>query len=259
MFWNRLQPILALLVWAKIAVGSTTVGRFGRSDAQSTKVVPSTVALGPSIAQFISSEYGFDGPQMSSIDITAFDWWYFDAVSPDLNTSVVIVFYTALATAFPFLDVGTDVTVVGMQTSWPNGTTGKYSFKATEAIITTNQKGASGDWVGSGASFTGASDLSSYLVSINSSSTGIYGDFLLESVAPAHYPCGPATAGSNLEVGPNIGWSNAMPDAVGTVNFNILGSSLNFTGVAYHDKVSQNSPRFNLCCFMLILFSLELE
>jgi hypothetical protein len=189
---------------------------------------------------------------MSSIDIAAFDWWYFDAVSPDLTTSIVVVFYTALASAFPFLDIGTDVTVVGIQTTWPNGTTGNYKFKATEAIITTNLQGSSGEFVGTGASWTGTPDLSSYLVSVNSSSTGIYGDFLLQSVAPAHYPCGPSMAGSNMEVGPNIGWSNAMPDATGTVNLNILGSSFNFTGVAYHDKVGYINLQCNLDCFMLI-------
>ena len=46
-------------------------------------------------------------------------------------------------------------------------------------------------------------------------------------------------------VGPNIGWSNAIPDAVGEVNFSIDGSTLIFSGAAYHDKVcSFTSPDF---------------
>lgn len=39
-------------------------------------------------------------------------------------------------------------------------------------------------------------------------------------------------------VGPNIGWSNAVPDATANVAFSISGSTLSFTGVGYHDKVT---------------------
>lgn len=56
-------------------------------------------------------------------------------------------------------------------------------------------------------------------------------------VAPPHYPCGPNEPGQNLEVSPEIGWANAMPDANATVNMVIQGRTLNFTGVGYHDKV----------------------
>lgn len=57
-----------------------------------------------------------------------------------------------------------------------------------------------------------------------------------------------------MQVGPNIGrivtqvkivvniltclgWANAVPDAQANININILGSSLNFQGSGYHDKV----------------------
>lgn len=59
--------------------------------------------------------------------------------------------------------------------------------------------------------------------------------------APAHYACGPNQPGVNLEVSPNVGWANAMPDADAVVNFTIGGRALQFNGVGYHDKVSLNS------------------
>jgi hypothetical protein len=37
---------------------------------------------------------------------------------------------------------------------------------------------------------------------------------------------------------PNVGWANAIPDAQGTVDLEIGGSKLDFTGPAYHDQVS---------------------
>jgi hypothetical protein len=38
-------------------------------------------------------------------------------------------------------------------------------------------------------------------------------------------------------VAPNIGWSNAIPDAVGDVDFVVNGEAFNFHGSAYHDHV----------------------
>jgi len=45
-------------------------------------------------------------------------------------------------------------------------------------------------------------------------------------------------AGVNLEVSPEIGWANAMPDADAIADFTILGEKLQFTGAGYHDKVN---------------------
>lgn len=40
-----------------------------------------------------------------------------------------------------------------------------------------------------------------------------------------------------MMVAPNIGWSNAIPDAVGNVEFQVNGDKLCFQGVGYHDHV----------------------
>jgi len=61
-------------------------------------------------------------------------------------------------------------------------------------------------------------------------------------VAPAHYPCAPASAGGGgkqtLQVAPHIGWANAVPDATASVDFTIQGTPLKITGgVGYHDQV----------------------
>lgn len=59
-------------------------------------------------------------------------------------------------------------------------------------------------------------------------------------IAPAHYPSGPVNdkEKQSLEIAPHIGWTNAIPDSKGTVNFNIKGADLQFEGSAYHDQVS---------------------
>jgi hypothetical protein len=205
---------------------------------QEREVIPSTVVEEDITANFISSYYGLDAPQLSAVNSSSFDWWYFDAVSTDLTSSLVIVFYTAPDSAFPFLPASADVTIVGIYAGFPNGTATSTYLNAEEAIVTPSQDGSSGVFQGTGASWAGARDDSGYIVTIDSPSTGIYGTFTLKSIAPAHYPCGPVEPGQNLEVGPNIGWSNAVPDAVGLVDFAFGDTKLAFTGVAYHDKVN---------------------
>ena len=210
----------------------------GAIKGQEPEFIPSTAVEEDITANFISSYYGLDAPQLSAVNSSSFDWWYFDAVSTDLTSSLVIVFYTALISSFPFLPASTDVTTVGIYVGFPNGTATTTYLNADDAIVTPSQQGSSGVFQGTGASWAGAGDDSGYIVTIDSPTTGIYGTFTLKSVAPAHYPCGPVEPGLNLEVWPNIGWSNAVPDAVGLVDFAFGDTKLAFTGVAYHDKVN---------------------
>lgn len=203
-----------------------------------TDTIPAILATGDSTTNFVSSQYNLDGPQLSSINSTSWDWWYFDVISSDLNTSLVIVFYTALPSGFPFLSPSADVTVIGIYVTFPNGTQTNINLDATEAVVTTIEDGSCGVFEGSGAAWFGTPNMSSYLVAIDAPASGIVGNFQLSSINPAHYPCGPAGFGVSMTAGPNIGWSNAVPDAEGIVDFEINGSSLAFTGLAYHDKVN---------------------
>lgn len=44
---------------------------------------------------------------------------------------------------------------------------------------------------------------------------------------------------------PHVGWANAVPDSLATVNFTINGTALSFTGPGYHDKNWGDQPFFN--------------
>jgi hypothetical protein len=232
----NLTRVLALLP----LVGNTFASPAGPDLSQrwiNVKTIPDQPANGSTTINTISSSNGLDGPQISAVNATTWDWWYFDAVSPDLKTGVTIVFYTALSGGFPFLPPTLPVTLVSFVCTFPNGTSFSATIEASEATIVTVDNGSSGTFVGTGAGWVGREDLSEYTVAINSPENGLVGTFTLNSLAPAHYPCGKAQAGQNMLVGPHIGWSNAIPDAVGVVDFEILGSKYVWEGVAYHDKV----------------------
>jgi hypothetical protein len=80
--------------------------------SNSVDVYPNSVNTGNSVAQFTSGVTGFDGPKVSSLNGTSYDWWYFDAVSSTSNASIVLVFYIATDAGFPFLLPGS-----GLQSS----------------------------------------------------------------------------------------------------------------------------------------------
>ncbi|KAF7360020.1 hypothetical protein MVEN_00729600 [Mycena venus] len=200
--------------------------------------IPATVSNDTSSALFTSSATSLDGPKIHPVNNSAFDWWYFDVVSADPTSvaSVVIVFYTSTATAFPFIPPSDSVTRAQISVSFPNGTIFSAFATADGATVTADDNASSGNWHGSGFQWSSNTGTSRYTIFVDSPEIGVQGTIKFHSVAPAHYPCGPMGAGQNMEVGPRIGWANAVPDAATTVDLVVKGTKLAFTGVGYHDK-----------------------
>ncbi|KAF5364721.1 hypothetical protein D9757_012491 [Collybiopsis confluens] len=229
----KLLP-LTLLSLASLAlfVGAATIS------------FPPTVGLGTSNVQFTSTsnspatDSGFDAPKViPNVNSTTYQWYYFDVVSDDSSYSIVATFFSAPSTAFPFtlspamtLEVLISVQTPDSDVFYLDGTF------ATDAQVTTVGDGASGVWEGTGLSFTGSTDMSSYQVVFDAAdSLGIEGSISMQSIAPAHYPCFVAESGVNMAVMPSVGWANAVPDSQATVQLEINGQNITFTGSGYHD------------------------
>lgn len=151
--------------------------------------VPPFVSLASPTAQFVSCNTGHDGPKVSPISATAYDWWYFDAVSDDGSEALTVVFFTASALGFPFeLTSAVDATTAAVFATFADGTTSVVPLVAAGATITTAGDGASGVWKGAG-NFTGAPDLSSYHVAIDSPLLGVHGTLQLTSVTRLNFRC----------------------------------------------------------------------
>jgi hypothetical protein len=43
-----------------------------------------------------------------------------------------------------------------------------------------------------------------------------------------------------MSIMPNVGWSNAVPDAVSEVHLEVNGTKVDFSGVGYHDSTFPN-------------------
>ncbi|OBT38732.1 hypothetical protein VE00_11002 [Pseudogymnoascus sp. WSF 3629] len=190
--------------------------------------IPAAIQPGPSKGQFVSSASGLDSPKVIPINASAYDWWYFDAVSDDAQESIVIVFYTVSAAGFPGGSSPTSVNSVGINAQFRNGTSFSVFIPATSATIVTVENGTSGHFRGTGCAWISAPNMARYLITVDSPNYGVQGTFQLESIAPAHYPCGSAVEGQNLEIMPNVGWANAVPDSQSAANFVINGSEFSF-------------------------------
>ncbi|KAJ7255135.1 hypothetical protein B0H12DRAFT_1114271 [Mycena haematopus] len=209
-----------------------------------TYFIPSAVQNGTSQAQFTSGATGLDAPKVHPINASAFDWWYFDVVSTDPASlsSVVVTFFTSPESAFPLLHPSDYITTAYIWVSFPNGTLWSAVSDADEgASVVAEGDSSQGTWHGAGFSWTGTPALG-YMILVDAPAIGVTGSITFQPTAPAHYPCGPVAPGQTLEVGPNVGWANAIPDAASTVNLTIGGIPLAFSGSGYHDKNWSNEP-----------------
>jgi hypothetical protein len=201
------------------------------------KTIPPTAVNGSITTNFVSG-CSLDASQLSAVNTTAWGWLYFDVVSPDAKSNVVIIFYTASSSEFPFLPPSPDVTLFEVHALFLNGTFFNIFITAEEVVITTMGEGSSGDFKGTNATWTGTPDLSSYKIVINSPLNSVVGTFSLRSLAEGHYPWGPVGARENMMVAPHIGWANAVPDAEADVDMILEGTKVTWKGVGYHDKVN---------------------
>ncbi|KAF0687542.1 Aste57867_20733 [Aphanomyces stellatus] len=202
------------------------------------------VYVGPSASQLVSDDSAFDGPKISpGVNASSYQWWYFDAVSSDGLTSVVLTFFTTPPSAFPLLDATKGPLNVYYWIRFANGTRVSHELNASSALITTDGDGSAGTFYGAGGAWSSCPAMQSYTVELDA--LDIQGTLTLTSIAAPHYACGPGDAANqSMRFGPNIGWSNAVPDADADAAFTFSdGSELAFSGGSgYHDMNWGNSP-----------------
>jgi hypothetical protein len=139
---------------------------------------------GPSQVQFTSCPSQADGPRVFPINATTFDWWYFDAVSEDGTQALTVIFFTSSFVGFSFDPISAiDPLNIWIFSNFGDGIPAvNLPVAATSVTTTSDGNGVSGDWTGSGISFVGAPDLSTYEITFNNTLVGLTGTFKLNSV-----------------------------------------------------------------------------
>jgi hypothetical protein len=149
----------------------------------STVIIPSTPQSGPSTAQFSFHSEELDAPELSLVNSSTWEWWYYDVVAPDQTSSFVMAFFSAPSPGFTFLPPGLgSMDVVGVWGTFPNGTAFTNYAPASQVTITQSGSSSIGNWEGTGVNWSGAGDGSSYVVTFDSPVLGVKGTLSLQSV-----------------------------------------------------------------------------
>lgn len=112
--------------------------------------------------------------------------WYFDVVSDSTNASFTGTFYINYAGFFG--TTGKPSNTVSVSVTFPNGTAVNDFMPVDQSeniTVTTIGDGSSGDWTGTGATYTGSPDLKVYTINFNGSSI-FKGSIILNSVITNH-------------------------------------------------------------------------
>ncbi|KAJ5358465.1 Tyrosinase family protein asqI [Penicillium cataractarum] len=190
-------------------------------------VIPSGQINGTTGTDTIVGLTAFDGPHISVNNGSAYQWWYFDVVSHDSKAAVVAQFYPGWTA---------DASAVLLNIVWPNGTTFAETISVGTLDLTTVDDGSQG-YVEDGAmTWFGASDLSAYHLSLNLPDVGVSGKITMRSRAPSHVACGLNRAGASFDFAEFLQWGNSVPDSYATVDLDVNGTSLTFSGSGYHDQ-----------------------
>lgn len=180
MLFNKLFPLATALLLAR------NVPKI--SSATTVTIIPNTPIEQLATSQFISDSSAFDGPKIQENNVTTFDWWYFDAVSNTDNQSVVVVLFVATNQSFIGLDSATSILSAIVCGGFNDGTNVAIQVDDLpgalgSATIITEGDGASGNWLSSGFSFSGASDMSNYEVTIENDTIDVHGTLSLDLVS----------------------------------------------------------------------------
>jgi hypothetical protein len=174
-------------------------------------------------------------PMTENLNASAWELWYFDAVSSSGDAAVMISFFRDGSQS----RMGKGSLRTTLQAIWPDGSTFGTEHYADESIIKAcPEETMEASWRGgeSSASFEISHGLNEALVQFDLAA--VKGSLSLSSLVPAFLEDGntdlPAEASQILT--PTVYWLQPIPRASVDVALNIDGKELSFTGSGGHDR-----------------------
>ncbi|WVQ64438.1 uncharacterized protein L199_002604 [Kwoniella botswanensis] len=174
----------------------------------------------------------YDRPYIPSQNSTTYEWWYFDAVSADGRSSVVLIPFSG-----PI--VGTHHPQFLLQIVTPEGEIFnqlvEYGPKSI-MYVSTKGDGSSGVIGDGDFIWVGKPDLGKYDLKVDLGRYNVSGTVTLISAADPFVLCdeiGPEASTSSFWF---LNWINLMGDAVAVVDLQVGNERVAFIGNGYHDK-----------------------
>ncbi|TVY17456.1 Diels-Alderase ccsF [Lachnellula arida] len=206
------------------------------SPACTTSLVTGFEAVQGPVTINTSPTDPFEVPKLSAINETAWEYWYFDAVSSDGKSGVAITFFKDPSLAF----LGYRNLRVGLDAVWSNGTKFSTVLFVNESTVTTCGGDTKGIWnqTNEGTNFSFQVSKNLKQVDIVVAGPQVSGTFSLKSRDPARYPRGEIVPSStaSLTLGPLIYWNEAIPAGTVHTSLTLGGVPFSFNGIGGHDR-----------------------
>ncbi|KAF2689650.1 hypothetical protein K458DRAFT_413912 [Lentithecium fluviatile CBS 122367] len=223
-----ISPLLALLPSVLAA-----------PTCQTSRVAASDITNSPNVPINTSPLLPFQSPALTTINSTAWEYWYFDGVSASTRAGITIVFFRDPSLA----PLGLGPLRIAVDAVWENGTRFTSMIFHDESVVQTCGDVTKGRWTGpqsnSSFEFRGGNSYAK----IDLSGTSITGDavsgtFILRSFSKPRYPGGESypNAKASVQLAPLIYWNEGVPAGDVTTNVVLKGTPLKFSGIGGTDR-----------------------
>lgn len=224
-----LSPLLAL---APSALGLAT------PKCQTNKITAAEIVNG-SVGIDTSPTLPFQSPALTTMNSTAWEYWYFDGVSHSTFAGITITFFRDPS----LMAAGLGPLRLGVDAVWENGTQFTSMIFADESVIETCGDVTTGRWTGAQINSTFEFQHGSQTAKITLLGTSITGDlvsgtFTLRSISNARYPSGALypDARASVQMAPLLSWNEGVPAGDVTTDVVLKGTPLQFSGIGGTDR-----------------------
>ncbi|KZF24669.1 hypothetical protein L228DRAFT_275923 [Xylona heveae TC161] len=176
----------------------------------------------------------FAKPKISSINATAWEYWYFDGVSSNGSAGVTLAFFRDPSLVY----LGQGILRVSVDAVWSNGSRFNTVAFAENSLVRGSDYWTEGFWTSNNliSSYAISNDFSQSTVQLDG--PGFQGTYTLNSFTKARYPDGSSFPNGNASVtlAPLIYWNEAVPAGRVTANLVLNGNALQFEGIGGFDR-----------------------
>jgi hypothetical protein len=206
---------------------------------QTNKITAGSITNSSNVPINTSPLTPFQSPALTTINATAWEYWYFDGVSASTKAGVTIVFFRDPSLA----RLGLGSLRVSVDAVWENGTRFTSIILADESVLETCGDVTKGRWTGPRSNSSFEFRQGNAYAKIELSGTSITGDtvsgsFTLRSFSRPRYPGGenyPDRKASVL-LAPLLWWNEGIPAGDLTTSLVLKGTPLKFSGIGGTDR-----------------------
>ena len=227
---------------------TTTTTAIPQTPPPKAYILPPTPSPGPAkILTTVDNIHAFAGPHLLYNNGTAYEGFYFDAVSTNASApaALILQFYPA------FLSTHSAILLNALL---PDGSSFiQETIPAGILTLSTTGDGSNARAQDGAMAWFSSDDISALVVELNVPGRGLSASITMRARAPLHVACGVKEGGASYMLTPLLGWAPVVADAEARVEVVMGGRRSAFEGVGYADQVCHFSF-FSLFFYLVLMW-----